>query len=309
MKKNELGSTIIYKYLKNEKTNSILPSKAIMQINNKFLSKDKKDKINIKLFQTLFHELIHCLGFGYWEFYSKNILTEKKIIEVYQKIFNNPELNELPMTKDYSHYSSYNLPVIKNGKLWSILPALKYELLSDSDTDINVFSKLTASILEIFGYKLNNYLCDEYPFTPMAKKLEIEYGIPSPNHFANGFEKYIILLRCGDVKVSGIDCYSMFENTEYIIENNHNYNIFCVSKLDADNNYLLKEKEGVEYFEKNIKIIPNKLTPNLFFIVSSITFGGIPILKIPIDYKVNYSNCYNNNSLKNNISKFIECSQ
>ena len=43
MDKNELGSAMIYKYLKNEKTNSILPSKAIMNINNKFLSKDKNN--------------------------------------------------------------------------------------------------------------------------------------------------------------------------------------------------------------------------------------------------------------------------
>ena len=309
MNKNELGSAIIYKYLKNDKTNTILPIKAIMQINSKFLSKDKNNKINIKLFQTLFHELIHCLGFGYWELYSKNILSDKNLIGIYQNIFNNSELQEIPMTKDKSHYSSYNLPIIKNGKLWSVLPALKYELLSDSDTDINVFTKLTSNILELFGYKLNNYLCDEYPFTPMAQKLEIEYGTPSPNHFANGYEKYILLLKSGTVKVSGIDCYSMRENTEYIIENKHNYEIFCVSKLDANEKYLLGEKEGIEYFEKNIKIVPNGATPNFFFLVSSITFGGIPIVKIALDDKINYSNCYNPNSLKKNIDEFIEYSQ
>ncbi len=309
MDKNELGSAMIYKYLKNEKTNSILPSKAIMNINNKFLSKDKKNKVNIRLFQTLFHEIIHCLGFGYWELFQGNILSDKKIIGLYCNIFNINEFDELPMTKDRSHYSSYNLPIVKNGKLWSILPAMKYELLSDSDTDINVFTKLTANILELIGYKINNYLCDEYPLTPLGKKLEIEYSTPSENHFANGYEKYIIILRNGNEKVSGIESFSVREGTEYIIQNKHNYEIYCVSKLDASKKYLLGEKEGVEYFEKHIKIVPNGQTPNFFFLVSSITFGGIPFIKIKMDDKLNYLNCYNPNSLKRCIEEFIGCSQ
>ena len=307
----ELGSAMIHKYVKNDEYNLILPTKAILRINNNFLSKEQNEKINIKLIQTLFHELIHCLGFGYWELFGKgNILENPKIIGIYQSIFsNNIELQEIPLTKDKAHYSSYNLPILKNGKLWSILPALKYELLSENDTDINVFSKLTASILEIIGYKINYYLCDEYPFIPMAQKLEIEYSSTTPNHFANGYEKYILLLRYCNNKVSGIDCFSMRENTEYIIQNRHNYEIYCVSKLDADEKYLLGKKEGVEYCENEMRIIPNSLMPSLFFIVSSITFGGIPIVKIPMDDKVNYSNCFNNNSLKKSIEEFIGYSQ
>jgi len=291
MNKNELGSAMIYKYLKNEKTNSILPSKAIMQINNKFLSKDKKNKINIRLFQTLFHELIHCLGFGYWDFFKGNIVSDSNLLGIYRNIFNNHELEELPMTKDRSHFSSYNLPIVKNGKLTGVLPALKYELLSDSDTDVNVFTRTTVNILELIGYKINNYLCDEYPFTPLGKKLEIEYSNPTPNHFANGYEKYIIILKNGNEKVSGIDSFSVREGIEYIIQNNHNYEI------------------GVEYFEKYIKIVPNGATPNYFYLVSSITFGGIPLIKIPEDHKVNYSNCYNPNSLSKSIEEFIGYSQ
>jgi len=309
MEKNELGSAMIYKYMKNEKTNSILPSKAIMHINNKFLSKDKKNKINIRLFQTLFHEMIHCLGFGYWELFPRNILSDKKILGVYRDIYNNHELEELPMTKDRSHYSSYNLPIVKNGKLSGILPALKYELLSDSDTDINVFTKLTANILELIGYKINNYLCDEYPFTPLGKKLELQYSTPTPNHFANGYEKYIIILKNGNESVSGIDCFSVREDAEYIIQNKHNYEIYCVSKMDTSKKYLLGEKEGVEYFEKYIRIVPNAETPKFFFLISSITFGGIPFVKFSADNKLNYSNCYNPNSLTKCIEEFIGCCQ
>jgi hypothetical protein len=307
----ELGSAMIHKYVKNNEDELILPTKAILKVNKKLLSKEKKEKINIKLMQTIFHELVHCLGFGYWDLFGKNkkILENPKILGVYQKFFNNSELVELPMTKDKSHYSSYNLPLIKNGKLWSILPALKYELLGDNDTDINVFSKLTATILEMIGYKINYYLCDEYPFTPLGNTLEIEYGAPTENHFANGYEKYIILLKNGNIKVSGIECYSIQENTEYIIKNNHDYEIFCVSKLDTSKKYLLGEKEGLEYFDNYIRIVPNRLTPSLFFLVSSITFGGIPFVKISADDKINYSNCYNNNSLKKSIEEFIGYSQ
>jgi hypothetical protein len=304
----ELGSAMIHKYIRNPEEQLILPTKAIMRINKKFLSKEKKDKINIKLMQTLFHELIHCLGFGYWELFAKNknLFENSKILDVYKKIFNNYELQNLPMTEDKSHYSSYNLPIIKDGKLWSILPALKYELLSDNDTDINVFSKLTATILEVIGYKINFYLCDEYPITPLLNKLTIEYSSPTPNHFANGHEKYILLLRHENTKISGIDCYSMQENKEYIIENNHSYEIYCVSKLNVDEKYLLGEKEGFEYFEKYIRIVPSNFTPTLFFIVSSITFGGIPIIKIRQDENINYVNCYNKNSLKKSIEEFID---
>jgi hypothetical protein len=309
----ELGSAMIHKYVKNDELDLILPTKAIMRINKKFLSKEKKDKINIKLIQTLFHELIHCLGFGYWELFGKemgisknrNIIDNPKILSIYHSIFNNESFTKIPMTKDNSHYSSYNLPIVKNGKLWSILPALKYELMSDNDTDINVFSKLTASILEMIGYKINYFLCDEYPFTHMAQKLEIEYGKPSVNHFAYGYEKYIILLKSENIKVSGIENFAMRENTEYIIINNHHYEIYCVSQLDDDDKYLLGKKEGIEYSSNEIRIIPNRLTPNLFFIVSSITFGGIPIVKITCNDNLNYSNCYNNNSLKKSIEEFI----
>ncbi len=303
----ELGSAMIHKYIRNTEDEIILPTKAIMRINKNFLSKTQKDRINIKLMQTLFHELIHCLGFGYWELFgkNKNILGNTKVIDTYKKIFNNSDLDKLPMTKDKSHYSSYNLPILKNGKLWSILPAMKYDILNDNDTDINVFSKLTATILEIIGYKINYYLCDEYPFTPLAKKLEIEYSTPTPNHFANGYEKYIIILKNGNESVSGIDCFSIRESTEYIIQNKHNYEIYCVSKMDTSKKYLLGEKEGVEYFEKYIRIVPNRATPNFFFLISSITFGGIPFIKIQSDDKLNYLNCYNPNSLKKSIEEFI----
>ena len=115
-----------------------------------------------------------------------------------------------------------------------------------------------------------------------------------------------MLLRHEDTKISGIDCYSMKENTEYIIENNHSYEVFCVSKLNANKKYLLGEKEGFEYFENYIRIVPNNFTPTLFFIVSSITFGGIPIIKIRQDENINYINCYNKNSLTKSIEEFIE---
>ena len=44
----ELGSTMIHKYIRNPEEQLILPTKAIMRINKKFLSNKKKDKINIK---------------------------------------------------------------------------------------------------------------------------------------------------------------------------------------------------------------------------------------------------------------------
>ena len=101
----------------------------------------------------------------------------------------------------------------------------------------------------------------------------------------------------------------MHENIEYIINNSYNYEIFCVSKLDDDEKYLLGKKEGFEYFEDYIRIVPNSKTPTLFFIVSSITFGGIPIVKIAMDDNINYINCYNNHSIKKIMDEFIGYSQ
>ena len=49
----ELGSAMIHKYVKNDDNNLILPTNAIMRVNKRFLSKDKKDKINVKLIFTV----------------------------------------------------------------------------------------------------------------------------------------------------------------------------------------------------------------------------------------------------------------
>ena len=321
MKEEHLGSAMIHKYVKNEENDLILPTKAVMKINQRFLSKKQKDKINVKLMQTLFHELLHCLGFGYWDLFGKNLTTKNlvshgstvknvmtipKTTNIYRNFIKDGDLLGVPLTEDGTHYNTFNIPVTKNGKLFGVLPGMKYELMSNNDTELNVFTKLSASVIEALGYQINYYLCDDYPFTPIPQKLEIEYAKPSKNHFANGYEKYVVILKNGKNTLTGIETFSMKENTEYIIKNRHSYSIYIVSALEENEKYLLGEKEGIMYKDNEVIITPNTKTPSLFYVISSITFAGIPIVKIAALDNVNYKNCFNHNSLKKLMDEFIE---
>ena len=322
MSENQLGSAMIHKYVKNEENDLILPTKAVMKINSNHLSTKLADKINVRLMQTLFHEIIHCLGFGYWDLFGKNLISKnyssndgvrtKNIISIdktnniYRNIFRDKELLGIPLTEDCTHFSTFNSVVLKNSKLYGVLPGMKYELMSNNDTELNVFSKLSASVIESLGYKINYKLCDEYPFSPLPTKMSIEYSKITDNHFAKGLEKYILLLKYGKHMLSGIETYSMKENSEYVISNNYSYSVYVTSALEENEKYLLGEKEGVFYGEKEITISPNNRTPNLFYIISSITFGGIPIVKISGIDNVNSKNCFNHNSLKKLTEEFIE---
>ena len=319
MKEKHLGSAMIHKYVKNEENDLILPTKAVMKINQRFLSSNAKDEINCKLIQTLFHEMLHCLGFGYWDLFGKNMTAEtykvnnieisnimnyEKTVSIYRNLLKTNSLQGIPLTKDMSHFSTYNRAVLKDGKLFGVLPGMKYELMGDNDTGLNVFSKLTASVIEGLGYQVNYNLCDEYIYSPLPHKLEINYTKPSENHYAKGLEKYVVILQNGQTKLSGIDTYCVNENTEYVINNRHSYSVYVVSALEDDEKYLLGEKEGVYYNDTNVVISPNNRTPNLFYIVSSITFAGVPIIKVQPN-AVNSKNCYNHNSLKRLMEEFV----
>ena len=306
MNDQELGSAHIHKYIKDD--NKILPTKALMKINSNYLSDFKKDIVNLRLIQTLFHELIHCLGFGYWELFNKKEFIINKNINLpkglyyYKKIIGNYELPSIPMSEE-THFSNFNKPIIKDNKIIGILPGLKYEIMSVNDTYINIFSKITAGILEELGYTVNYHLCDNYYFTALPDKLYIEYSHPTPNHFAHNLEKYILLLKSDNVIVSGIETFSMLVDTTYTIINKHEFDVYVVSELGEEEKFLLTEEQGVVYNDKEIMITPNFNTPNIFYIVSSITFAGIPIVKREED--INNINCFNKQSLKRLIDIFI----
>lgn len=324
MKSEQLGSAMIHKYVKNDENNLILPTKAIMKINHKFLSKTVNEKVNIKLMQTLFHEMIHCLGFGYWDLFGKNlcqqkffsqsnegiissqnILTIDKTTSYLRSLIRDTNMIGVAMTNDRTHFSMFNAPIVKDKKLFGVVPGLKYELMSNNHTHINVFTKISASVLDTLGYDINYSMCDEYPFTPLPEKMQVEYSKITSNHFASGFEKYILLLKANSVLLSGIETFTMKENKEYKIKNNHSFSLYVVSALEEDEKYLLGEKEGVSYLDNMLIINPNGKTPSYFYIVSSITFGGIPIVKLPCINSVNFDNCFNHISLNRLIEEFM----
>lgn len=322
MKDKHLGSALIHKYVKNEDNNLILPTKAVLKVNQKYLSKNIDDPVNVRLIQTLFHELLHCLGFGYWSLYAKNIVQKKylnefiasenilisnKPLSYYRAFLGDNNLIGIPLTEDLTHFNIYNYPVLKNNKLFGVLPGLKYELMSTNETKINLFSKISAAVIEELGYCVNYEFCDDYFFSELPDYLTVEYTNTSQNHFAYGLEKYMLLLKTNnDTLISGIETFSMYENRIYRIHNKHSYSVYVVKSLEESEDNLLTQKDGVTYEDNVIIINPTMTTPGIFYIVSSITFGGIPIVKANSLEKISHKNCYNQFSLKKVVTEFIE---
>jgi len=321
MKSQELGSAMIYKFVKNDELKIILPTKTVMKVNSKYLSNSKNERINIKLVETLFHEMVHCLGFGYWDLFNKsithsqfskgeisgyNLNVNQKALAVYRNILHTPTIIGIPMTEDRVHYSTFNSPMIKNDKLFGVFPGLKYEIMSSNYTDVNLFTRITAAMLEEMGYKININMCDEYPLVLLPTDLSVEYTLTPSNHFAFGIEKYSMLLKSGDTVISGTETFVMRKNQEYKIRNTHSYMVFVTSGLEESEEYLLKSEDGVHYQENEIVITPNSNTPSLFYIISSITFGGIPIIKVPENWNINNTNCYSKYSLHKIMELFVK---
>lgn len=305
----ELGSATILKYIKDD-NNSIIITSSLLNINSLNLTSHKNDPKNILLAETLLHELIHSLGFGYWDMFLKsNLISNNSIIsnninKNFQKIIKYPINHGIPLSYDNTHINIYNKPIIKDNKIIGIIPALKYEIMSNNDTTINFLSKISASILSELGYSIDYSLCDEYSFTKLPTSISIEYTLPTTNHFANNFEKYILLFKKNEILMSGIETFSLNINQKYVIKNNYEYKIFIVDSLDEKNYKILNENDGVTNYSNGLTFIPKK--EGMFYIVSNITFAGIPII-VNNSLKT-YEECFNKQSIRNIVKSLIHIS-
>ena len=74
MDSDKIGSTKIKNHVEALDDKFALPKEAILRLNKNKLSNDPKNKSNLDFTMLLFHEILHCYGFGYW-----NLMGLKKL--------------------------------------------------------------------------------------------------------------------------------------------------------------------------------------------------------------------------------------
>ena len=307
MTSNEIGSTKIKNHVEAIDDQLSLPKEAILRLNKNKLTKNPKDPLNIDFVMLLFHELLHCYGFGYWNLmdiknYKKtyyenfnnsvysvdDIFYSLDMMYFYNNLFNCNQLISCPMEKG-SHFSENNRLILRNAKPYKILPSLNNELMCLNKNKYNCLSIISAGALEAIGYNVDFSLCDKYYIDPLALNTQINYTKISRNHYYNGHSKHMLILSNKDEIFVGNKTYSIEIGRTYTFYNNHEWSIYVMKSLFDDEKYYCSEKEGVRYYNDRVIITPNNHTPEIIYIVSSITFGGVPLVVRTNDYNEEHS--------------------
>jgi len=315
---NILGQTRILEY------NGYLPKRAELKINENY-------KKNINYFQfcgTVLHELIHCLGFGFWErnnnIKMKNFISntkyincvdsaiiDNKLVNRYKLLLKIPDLNVNYFPLDYSksgHLLSNN-KCFCEPEIKYIFPSTNLELMSEDEDKINVLTKLTARVLELYDYKLDYSLLDKYPTIEIPQKSLIRYSkISKRNCFYDNEQKNIseIWLESEDkIIYSNIQIYYVIENKKYEIYWDH-FPIGILNGIIINKNNICGTKEGIKLEENKLMMEINNYFPKIALLFSCFTNAGIILLKIPEKEYISLKESINNKSPIIFVKNFIK---
>jgi len=298
-----IGEALLKDVIVNYDKKYFLPISSYLYINEKYIKPNKNAPENLTLAQTILHELIHCMGFGYFQCAKNNstinidvsndqcaLLCSDRLKNIFYDTYN-IITNGIPLDKKLGHFNYFNNIVLKNNEPFSIIPGIHYELMNTSDNEYNCLTIFTATVLYELGYEINFSLIDKIPLNHLPFDSNIFVCKMDVNHFLYNNILYptdhsIIIYTCD--LLEKIELYhdyknlKIFKNCVYTLQFDINSNIKIIENLN-DNIYekCLTNDHGIFEEPGKIVIIPNDKTPKLFFIVSEKTLAGIPLFYNP----------------------------
>ena len=202
---------------------------------------------------------------------------------LYNNILNCNGLIACPLEK-ISHLSDKNRLILRNSKPYKILPGLNNELMCLNKNQYNCLSLVSAAALESIGYDVDYSLFDKYYIDQLCNVASVNYTKIVSTHFYKDYAKHMLILTTPNNIYTGEYTYSIEIGKSYTFYNKHEWIVYIMSALVDDEKYHCSKNEGVTYFNDRVILTPNEDTPEIIYLVSSITFGGIPLVKKTNDY-------------------------